>query len=246
MDDKGRAMAYSNHNNIIIMTAFARLVMTKHQAAALLNSGSFSIRLFSAIIMMLSKVEPKTQHKRALDSESDHFSFSLDLDLIINSFARGTHKRLKHILLNQNTFKLKSLISLTTFISSSLISSDQRIFKLRSFTSFILINIIRKQIKVVFLKARSDRRIFERDFPRYNKVLNKAFRQFKRTPLNKDYVSIYLSDSIVILDNSTFESSPESIDDDDLFGIIVQLIEFDSLTSTQSLRVSNNISKSQL
>ena len=92
-----------------------------------------------------------------MDFESDYFSFLLDLnsDSIINLFfARGIRKRFKHIniLLNQS------------------------IFKLRFFTSFIFIDIIRKQIKIVFFKACSDKRIFERDFFRYNKVLNKVFR----------------------------------------------------------------------
>ena len=195
--------------------------------------------------MMLSKIESKTQHKRVLNLESDHFSFLSDLDSIINFFVRDTRKRLKHILSNQNTFKFKSLILLTTFISSSFILSNQRIFKSRSFTSFIFIDIIWKQVKVVFFKVCSDKRIFERDFSRYNKVLNKAFRQFKRTFLNKDYVSIYLFDNIVTLGNFTPELSLKSINDDDFFDIIVQLIEFDPLTSTQSLHVLNNISKSQ-
>ena len=78
----------------------------------------------------------------------DHFSFSLDLnsDLIINFFVRDIRKRFKHInISNQNTFKFKSFILLTTFISSlSFILSNQRVFKPKSFTSFIFINIIRK------------------------------------------------------------------------------------------------------
>ena len=177
---------------------------------------------------MLSKIESKTQHKRVLNFESDHFSSSSDSDSdsIINFFVRDNRKRLKriNISLNQNTFKPKSFISLTTFISSSsFISSNQRVFKSRSFTSFIFINIIRKQIKAAFFKTRSDKRIFERDFSRYNKVLNKTFHQFKRIfkSLNKDYVSIYLFDNIIILGNSTPESSSKSINDDDLFDIII-------------------------
>ena len=158
------------------MAALARLIMAKHQIAISSNFGSFNIRLLSAIIMMLSKIKSKTQHKRVLNFEFDHFSFSSDLNLIINSFARDTRKRLKHIFSNQNTFKLKSFISLTTFISSSLILSNQRIFKSRSFTFFILINITRKQIKIAFFKIRSDKCIFERDFSRYNKALNKISR----------------------------------------------------------------------
>ena len=60
MDDKGRATIY-NHNNIIIITAFARLIITKHQIAAFIsNFESFNIRLLSVIVMMLSKTEPKT------------------------------------------------------------------------------------------------------------------------------------------------------------------------------------------
>ena len=118
MNDKRRATTWNNHNNIIIMTTFARLIITKHQIATSSNFESFNIRLFSAIIMMLSKTEFKTQHKRVLDLESDHFSFSLNLDSIINFFARDIRKRLKHInILNENTFKPKSFISLTAFIS---------------------------------------------------------------------------------------------------------------------------------
>ena len=87
MNDKGRATIYNNYNNIIIIITFARLIMTKHQVAILSNFGSFNIRLFSAIIMMLSKAELKTQHKRVLNFKSDHFSFSLDSNSIINFFA---------------------------------------------------------------------------------------------------------------------------------------------------------------
>ena len=207
------------------MTIFARLIIANHQIViALSNFESFSIRLLSAIIIMLSKIESKTQHKRVLNFKSDHLFFSSDSDLdsIINFFVRDNRKRLKRINIfsNQSTFKPKSVISLTTFISSLL---DQRIFKSRSFTSFIFIDIIRKQIKVAFFKTRSNKRIFEYDFPRYNKTLNKTFRQFKRISesLNKDYVSIYLFDNIIILGNSTPESSLKSINDDDLFDIIV-------------------------
>ena len=109
-----------------------------------------------------------------MNFKSDYFSFSLDLDSIINSFARDIRKCFKHInISNQNTFKFKSFILLTIFILSL---SDQRVSKSRSFTFFIFIDIIRKQIKVVFFKIRSNKRIFERDFPRYNKALNKTFR----------------------------------------------------------------------
>ena len=186
---KGCATTYNNHNNIIIMTTLARLILTKHQiATALSNFGSFSFRLPSAIIK-LSKTESKTQdNKRLLNFKSDHFPFSSDSDpdSIINFFVRDSRKRLKriNILSNQNTFKPKSSISLTTSISPSPISlttfisslSDQRIFKPRSFTPFISINIIQKQIKTAFFKIRLGKRIFERDFSRYNKALNKVFR----------------------------------------------------------------------
>ena len=159
MNDKRRATTYNNYNNIIIMTAFARLIMTKHQiATALSNFGSFSFRLFSAIII-LSKAESKAQYKRVLNFESDHFSSlsDSDSDLIINFFVRGIRKRLKriNIFLNQSIFKPRpfislmtfispSFISLTTFISSLFILSNQSTFKLTSFTSFIFIDIIRK------------------------------------------------------------------------------------------------------
>ena len=127
------------------MTTFARLIITNHQIAiALSNFESFNIRLLSVIIMILLKTEFKTQqdNKRILNSESDHLFFSLNLNLIINSFARDIRKRLKHInISNQSIFKPKFFISLTVFISSS---SNQRVFKLRSFTFFIFIDIIRK------------------------------------------------------------------------------------------------------
>ena len=168
MDDKRRATAYSNHNNIIIMATLARLIMANHQiATALSNFESFNIRLLSAIIMMLSKIESKAQHKRVLDFKSDHLPSSSDSDpdSIINFFVRDSRKRFKRINIfsDQSTFKPKSIISLTIFISPSPISLtvfisssfisltafissllDQRIFKPRSFTSFIFINITRK------------------------------------------------------------------------------------------------------
>ena len=140
---------------------------------------------------MLLKTEFKTQHKMVLNSKSDHFSSSSDSDLdsIISFFVRDIRKRLKriNIFLNQNTFNSRPFISLTIFISSSsilltafisslFILSNQSIFKLMSFTSLIFINIIRKQIKVVFFKTRLNKRIFERDFLYYNKALNKASR----------------------------------------------------------------------
>ena len=228
MNDKRRATIYNNYNNIIIMTALARLIITNHQIViALSNFESFNIRLFSVIIMMLSKIEFKTQHKRVLNFKSDHLFFSSDLDSnsIINFFIRDNRKRLKCINtpLNQSTFKFKSVILLTIFISSLFILSNQSIFKSRSFTFFILIDITQKQIKVVFFKIRSNKRIFKRDFSRYNKALNKTFRQFKRIFefLNKDYVSIYLFNNIIILGNFTLESSSKSINNNDFFNIIV-------------------------
>ena len=157
MNDKRRATIYNNYNNIIIIITFAKLILTKHQIAIASNFESFNFRLLSAIIK-LSKTESKT-YKRILNSKSNHFSLSSDLDsnLIINSFVRDIRKRLKciNILSDQSTFKSRSFISstifispsfilLTVFISSLFISSNQSIFKLRSFTFFILINIIRK------------------------------------------------------------------------------------------------------
>ena len=60
MNNKGRATAYSDHNNIIIMTTLARLILAKHQIAIVLsNSESFNFRLLSVIIK-LSKIEFKT------------------------------------------------------------------------------------------------------------------------------------------------------------------------------------------
>ena len=127
------------------MTTFTRLIMTNHQIAIVSsNFESFNIRLLSAIIMMLSKIEFKTQqdNKRVLNFKSNHFFFSSDLNSIINSFARGIRKRFKHInISDQSTFKSKFFISLTIFIS---LLSDQRVLKSRSFTPFIFINIIRK------------------------------------------------------------------------------------------------------
>ena len=146
MNDKKRATIYNNHNNTIIMTIFARLILTKHQTATASNFESSSFRLLSAIIK-LSKIESKT-YKRVLNFNSNHLSFSLNSDSnsIINSFVRDNRKRLKRINTpsDQNTSKPKSFISLTIFISSSFISSNQSTFKPRSFTSFIFTNIIRK------------------------------------------------------------------------------------------------------
>ena len=140
MNDKRRATV-CNYSNIIIITTLARLIITKHQIAIAFNVGSFNIRLLSAIVIMLSKTELKT-HKRVLNFKSDHLSFSSNLNSIINSFF-ARDKRLKYINIfsNQSTFKSKSFIS-----------SNQRVFKFKTFTFLILINIIRKQIKVVFLK----------------------------------------------------------------------------------------------
>ena len=137
------------------MATLARLIMANYQiATASSNFGSFNIRLPSAIIIMLSKIEPKTQHKRVLNFKSDHLFFSLDSDSnsIINFFVRDSRKHLKRINIfsNQSTFKSKSFILLTTFILSLFILSDQSTFKPRSFTSFIFIDIIRKQVKVAF------------------------------------------------------------------------------------------------
>ena len=133
----------------------------------------------------------------------NHFSFLLNLDLIINSFARDIRKRFKYIIL-----------------------SNQNAFKSRSFTVFIFINITQKQIKIfkiVFFKARSNKRIFKRDFFYYNKILNKASHQFKRIFkfLNKDYISIYLFNNIIILNNFTPELSLKLINDNNLFNIII-------------------------
>ena len=180
MNNKGCATAYNNYKNIIIITTFARLIITNHQIAIASNSETFNIRLFSATIIMLSKTEFKTQHKRSLNLKSNHFSSLSDFDSIINFFVRNIRKRLKHIniLSNQNTFKSKSFILLTIFISPlSFISSNQRVFKSRSFTFFILINITREQVKafkIAFFKIYSNKRIFERDFSHYNKILNKT------------------------------------------------------------------------
>ena len=158
-----------------------------------------------------------------MNFESNHFPFSSDLDSIINFFARD--KRLKNIniLFSHNTFKFKSFMLLTTFILSLSILSNQNAFKSRSFISFIFIDIIREQIKIVFFKTHLNKRIFKRDFFHYNKVLNKVSRQFKRILkfLNKDYILIYLFNNIVISGNSTFESSLKLINNDDLFDIII-------------------------
>ena len=95
---------------------------------------------------MLSKTKSKA-HKRVLNFESNHFPFSLNLDSIINFSTRD--KRLKriniffdiNIFLDQSTFKPRSFILLTIFISSLL---DQRVSKSRSFRFFIFIDIIRR------------------------------------------------------------------------------------------------------
>ena len=162
------------------MTAFARLIMANHQIAVSSNSESFNIRLPSVIIIMLSKAESKTQHKRILNFESNHLFFSSDSDSnsIINFFVQDNRKRFKYIsiLSDQSTFKSRSFILLTIFISSLFILSDQSNFKPKSFTFFIFIDIIQKQTKTVFFKIYLNKRIFERDFSHYNKVLNKTFR----------------------------------------------------------------------
>ena len=60
MNNKGRATICS-YNNIIIMTTFARLIITNHQIVIVAsNFESFSIRLLSVIIMMLLEAESKT------------------------------------------------------------------------------------------------------------------------------------------------------------------------------------------
>ena len=61
MNDKKRATTYNNYNNIIIMITLARLIMANYQiATASSNFESFNIRLSSATIIMLSKIESKT------------------------------------------------------------------------------------------------------------------------------------------------------------------------------------------
>ena len=60
MDDKRRA-AICNHNNIIIIITFAKLIMANHQIAIASNFESFNIRLLSAIIIILLRTEFKTQ-----------------------------------------------------------------------------------------------------------------------------------------------------------------------------------------
>ena len=99
-----------------------------------------------------------------------------------------------------------------------------------------------EQFRTSYNKARAGRRTFERDFPRYNRALNKAQRQSRKRPENqgRDYIPVYLSDSSVTPGNSTRESSLEPIDSEDLFGTTVQPVEFNPLTSSQSLRAPNN------
>ena len=102
------------------MAALARLIITNYRIAVASNFGSFNIRLPGAIIMILSKIELEAQqdnnkeHKRILNFESDHFSFSLNLDLIICFFARS--KRLKHI----NTFLISIFFQIKTLSSLNL------------------------------------------------------------------------------------------------------------------------------
>ena len=88
MNNKRRATAYNNHNNIIIITTFTRLILTKHQIAIASNFESFNFRLLSVIII-LSKTEFKTQYKRVLKFKSNHLPFSSDSNsnLIINFFV---------------------------------------------------------------------------------------------------------------------------------------------------------------
>ena len=98
-------------------------------------------------------------------------SFFLLFDFI--NFVRNNRKRLKHYILNQNTFKFTFFIFL---LNSNIISLLNQNFKFRSYTFFVFINIFRKQARAVFFKARSNKRIFERDFSRYNKILNRIAR----------------------------------------------------------------------
>lgn len=112
----------------------------------------------------------------------------------------------------------------------------------RPYAPLIPLGIPWEQFRAEYNRSRPARRIFKRDFPRYNRALNKAHRQSKKRPEHqgRDYIPVYLSDSSVTLGNSIRESSLEPIDNDDLFGTTVQPVEFNPLTSTQSLRVPNN------
>lgn len=99
-----------------------------------------------------------------------------------------------------------------------------------------------EEFRTTYNKARPGRRFFERDFPRYNQALNKAARQSKTRSESqgRDYVPVYLSDSTVTPGNSTRESSLEPIGNEELFGTTVKPVEFEPLTSIQTLRVPNN------
>ena len=87
----------------------------------------------------------------------------------------------------------------------------------------IFSSISRAQIKIVFFKIRLDKRIFEHDFSRYNKVLNKIYYQFKLQfeYLGRDYISIYLFNNFVISDNFTLKLLFELINNNNLFDIII-------------------------
>ena len=116
-------------------------------------------------------------------------------------------------------------------------------FKFKSYTFFVFINISREQARAVFFKARLNKLIFERDFFYYNKIFNRIARQFKKyfKNLNRDYVSIYLFDNSIISNIFTRESLFKLIDDEKLFDIIIQFVEFNFFISFQFFRVFYNI-----
>ena len=91
------------------------------------------------------------------------------------------------------------------------------------YTFFVFINIFRKQIRAIFFKTRLNKRIFERDFFRYNKTFNRITRQFKKyfKNLNRDYVLIYLFNNSIIFNIFTRKLLFESINNKKLFDIII-------------------------
>ena len=226
------------------MTSFDRILERMRAAAPLSDAANAGRRLLGrqpsnhsnrAVTETQTSETVKRGHKRALvlDSDSDSFhpstSDSEDPDPIVV-------RRPKRLRPNP------SLNLATPSATSSLNSTSKRNLRRRSLTPFFPIGVTWEEYRRAYNKARPARRIFERDFPRYNQALNKAYLQSKTRPESqgRDYVPVYLSDSTVTPGHSTPESSLEPISDEELFGTTVQPVEFDPLTSTQKLRVPNS------
>ena len=188
-------------------------------------------------------VNQRKGHKRALVSNSDLPSSSSDSDpdpIVLrqpkrtkpnplppsSSISQSTHKPRHTHHTSQGTPQRLALNAVKP--------------KRRSFTPHFPRGIPWEEFKSAFNKTRLARRIFERDFPRYNQALNETSAHTRSESQGRDYVPAYLSDSSVTPGNSTRESSLQPIGDEDLFGYTTQPVEFDPLTSIQTLRVPKN------